>query len=229
MGPLRRAFSGKHHFNCSGDAVDRGEWPTAQRRWCCKKQATECSAKDKTKGRASMLSTTSRSDATPSTRNPHMDCKEHKSQELMDWCCLHQGVLSDCRSGGDSVAAAPALSVGPPPPRSAGKARGSAAEAGLGNEGQAWPFPGDKAKVKLKGCDTLCEYQGQASTCKFRIQWAATHHFLWRHGACRQGYEAVLRMCPSCSSCALATAGCVTPAPTTQKPPTTASVGGVAG
>jgi len=118
---------------------------------------------------------------------------------------------------------------GPPPPRPTGKAGGSAAEVGAGGEGQAWPVPGDTARVKLEGCDTLCEYQGQASTCRFRIQWAATHRFLWRHGACRQGYEAVLRMCPSCSSCALAGSGCVTPAPTTRKPPTTASAGGAVG
>jgi len=214
MRPLRWVSYGKNRFNCSGDAEARGQWPLAQRHWCCKNQAAECSA-DKAKHPVSVPSTTSTSDA---AREPHVDCKGRQSPEFNDWCCSHHG---------DSVAA---LSTGPPaPPRPAEKARNSAAEAGAGGEEQAWPGSGDKARVKLEGCDTLCEYQGQASTCRFRIQWAATHDFLWRPDACRQGYEAVLRMCPSCSSCALAGSGCVTPAPTTRQPTTSASLGGSVG
>jgi len=232
MEPLRWAVHGKHRFNCSGSAEDRWEWALAQKRWCCKTRAAACNAEahvnSSAKSNLSMLSTTSSSDFAASARAPHMDCKGQQSQEFRDWCCSHQDqdMMDDCRHGGDSLAAVPALSVGlPPPPRPSGPG-GSAAEAGAGGEGQAWPVPGDMAKAKLGGCDTLCEYHGQASTCRFRIQWAATHDFLWRLGACRQSYEAVLLACPSCSSCALAGSGCVTPAPTTQKPPTTASMAG---
>jgi len=224
MGPLSWAVPGKHRFKCSGDAEDRGEWPLAQTRWCCKKRTAECSADAKAKNHASMLSTTSRSDVAHASMDPHMGCKGHQSQEFRDWCCSHQDVFDGCHHRDDSLAPVPALSVGPPPPRPAGPTGGSAAEAGAGGEGRAWPVPEDMAKVS--GCDTLCEYHGEASTCRFRIQWAATHEFLWRDSACRQSYEAVLAVCPHCSSCTLAVSSCVTPAPTTGQPPTTASMRG---
>jgi len=115
MGPLSWAVPGRHRFNCSGNAEDRGEWPLAQRRWCCKKHSAECSVEAKAKSRASMLSTTSRPDVVfGSTRDPHMDCKGQQSQDFRDWCCSHQGVLDDCHHG-------------PPPPRPAGPVGGSAA------------------------------------------------------------------------------------------------------
>jgi len=226
--PVSWAILGEHRFNCSGDSPDRGKWPLAQRRWCCKTRFADCNAGVKAKSRLPMLSTSRWSDSAPSVKAERFDCKSQWSPEFKDWCCSHQGV-EDCHHGGDSLPAVPALSAGPPPPRPAEQAAGSAAEAGAAGKGQEWPVPRDTSKVTLEGCDTLCEHHGQVSTCRFRIQWAATHDFLWRPSACRQGHKAVLRECPHCSSCSLAKSSCVTPAPTTKKPPTTASVGGAAG
>jgi hypothetical protein len=88
---------------------------------------------------------------------------------------------------------------------------------GLDNWVTAWEQPkkdwccaheNKGCKPPEQGCSTDCTYMKKTASCKFRIQWGATHRFLNQPGACQQAYNMVLGQCPFCHSCALADANC---------------------
>jgi len=67
------------------------------------------------------------------------------------------------------------------------------------------------AASKLDGCEALCTFQGQAATCRARVDFATNHRFKGAQHACSDAHGMVLRQCPTCSGCALVDIGCELP------------------
>eukprot|EP00440_Ansanella_granifera_P064305 gb/GFBE01069720.1/.p1 GENE.gb/GFBE01069720.1/~~gb/GFBE01069720.1/.p1 ORF type:complete len:304 (+),score=24.72 gb/GFBE01069720.1/:1-912(+) len=66
-----------------------------------------------------------------------------------------------------------------------------------------------------RGCDTPCTEAGKTFSCKDRIQFAATHAYANKEGACKSAYSQVQVECSVCAACLSPEAAACTPLPVT--------------
>ncbi|CAJ1393184.1 unnamed protein product [Effrenium voratum] len=58
------------------------------------------------------------------------------------------------------------------------------------------------------GCDAVCTYKGESSSCKDRISWTTDHVFSGHGNACALAYSRIQVECDVCRACSVEAAGC---------------------